>query len=427
MDLNTYIVTFNAGRKQIDVDFFAAHLFDALSSQHLPDLLVFCLQEAAPIAYSFLNYSMWQSYAQRFETAVSAALRGYGAEEQALRLVQVHNVGMTAIKVFAKQHVIERIARVDTAGVGVGLWDMGNKGAAGVRLWLSIDAESSAVPVTFVAAHLAPMESAWERRNADWRAICERLVFTQSADSQQQLSRQSEEEPLLEATDKVDASQESDMFTPASPLFFAGDLNYRTSDAKPDENAHIAWPTADSSIKVFSTLLEQDQLSRERLAGKTLHHMDEADISFPPSYKYSSTAQKQATDLAKTSGSSKSTGSLWAQHRIPSWCDRVLFLEDESMNVHSYTTLPIQPTSDHRPVALSATISLQDATAKTIKNPFSIDTAWQSKRATARTLETMVGFGAYLTLTYEGKAILISTFIGMVCCAVLVDLAVRGP
>ncbi|KAL9133054.1 MAG: hypothetical protein Q9175_005774, partial [Cornicularia normoerica] len=55
--LKIYAVTFNCGRELIDPSVFSNHLFSALANPTAPDILVLCLQEIAPIAYSFLGGS----------------------------------------------------------------------------------------------------------------------------------------------------------------------------------------------------------------------------------------------------------------------------------------------------------------------------------------------------------------------------------
>lgn len=65
---------------------------------------------------------------------------------------------------------------IETAGVGFGLWEMGNKGAVGVRF--KYEAEGSATELTFVAVHLEAMEDAIDVRNANWKSIVRGLVFS---------------------------------------------------------------------------------------------------------------------------------------------------------------------------------------------------------------------------------------------------------
>lgn len=177
-------------------------------------------------------------------------------------------------------------------------------------------------------------------------------------------------------------------------------------------------------------MLEKDQLSRELHSKRTLHYLTEAPIDFPPTYKYSSAAQKQAAqraglicrNVADDAAAVKSDDDddqvwLWAKHRTPSWCDRVLYLPESSPEVRAYTALPLQPTSDHRPVVLSFSIpeaSLKDGSTLAVKPPFDIKPGWVQRRSTARMLELIVGLGAYLALTWEGEALLLGTVVGIV-------------
>lgn len=413
--ISIYVVSFNCARTLIDVDFFAAHLLDALpAEQTRPDIVVLSLQELAPIAYSFLGGSLVSQYVHRYEIAVKQAFEDkYGAEAaDSIELLAANYVGMTGILVFADHKTTALVGNIQRGGTGVGLWEMGNKGAAGVRLWFRDygDGEHFA-PLSFVAAHLAPMESAWKRRNEDWRSICERLVFTSGIG---EASTESSSAPLL----REHTPNDGGMLVEGFDLVFAGDLNYRTSDMKPHPDDCHAWPSPlqQTPSDAFSTLFKQDQLNRERKAGHTLNLLEEASIDFPPTYKYSGTAQEAAYSLAKegTEGSVKDE-KLWAGHRFPAWCDRILYYSSANIKTANYTALPIQPTSDHRPVAFSAIVKLHtEAASEQSISPFKMDKKWKSRREQARRLEILVGVAAYLTLTYEGNAILIGTVIGIV-------------
>ncbi|KAI7693925.1 hypothetical protein KC322_g10551, partial [Hortaea werneckii] len=175
-DLNVYLTTFNCGRKPVNIDYFSHFLFDGLSKSNPlpPDLIVLSLQEIAPIAYGFLGGTLLTPYFTRFTQAVADAARNTFSDPNVVYHEPiVRNAGMTAIMVFAREEVWHRIQQVESAGVGVGLWEMGNKGAVGVRLSVGgSGADSTRTPFTFVAAHLAPMEPEWERRNQDWQSIC---------------------------------------------------------------------------------------------------------------------------------------------------------------------------------------------------------------------------------------------------------------
>lgn len=430
--LDLYTVTFNCGRVLLDVDTFASTLFSARkTSQTTPDVLFFSLQEVAPIAYSFLGGALLAPYFARFLQAVDKA----AGPENAYRHLITHNVGMTAIMVFVKSELAEAVQWVQTGEVGVGWSEMGNKGAAAVRLGFRSDQMSETVPITLVAAHLAPMEEAFKRRNEDWENIARRLVFKPPGKHTASLSRaippaaEEDEVPLLgESPDALPSqSTRKGMFISGSPVFFAGDLNYRTGDAPPDpeKNQLHSFPQprrspADSLH--YSNLLPFDQLTRERRAGNTLHGLSEATISFPPTYKFSPKQQESMTRAQYFAADEETDEEVtwhWSSHRLPSWCDRILFSSSlqnsQALSLGSYTALHIQPTSDHRPVALDCLIDLQ-AAGKALRGQkpvFELDQDWEARGHAARRREVMVGVAAYLGLTWEGNGLLAASLIGV--------------
>lgn len=420
-ELRGYITTFNCGRKPVNIDYFAAHLFAGLKTNLPPDLLVLSLQEIAPIGYSFLGGSFLTPYFTSLETAVRiAAVRQFDNEDEYRRLL-VRNVGMTAMMVFVRREFEERIRRVETSGVGVGLWRMGNKGGVGARLWLQAQSEGEAMAVTFVAAHFAPMEDAWQARIEDWKCICEEMVFEGDRSSKGQTEAQESQALLGKDTDvNVSDDKQQSLFSPISHIFFAGDLNYRAADKPPVSGDYEGWPQpveSESDVHHYSHLLDRDQLTRELEKNTTLHHLAEAAIHFPPTYKYSNEAQKEAAKTARDKSlESDNSAWLWAEHRVPSWCDRVLFLKTAKPTVHSYTALPLQPTSDHRPVVLSFSIPLKpmDKEAAEVTAPFAVRKDWRELRAAARRYEILVGLAAYLSLTWEGEMLLGGTIVGII-------------
>lgn len=328
----------------------------------------------------------------------------------------VRNAGMTGLMVFAREGVEERVRWLETAGVGVGLWDMGNKGAVGARLGVE-GRGGETVPVTFVAAHLAPMEGEWQRRNQDWKSICEGLVFTRDQLASVRTGS-AEAQPLLDdtSTEAADSSGEHGLFSPLSHIFFAGDLNYRTSDVAPKESDHKHWPhpSSSSDSTTYAELKARDQLTRELNARNTLHLLAEEKITFPPTYKYSSAAQEQAAHQKSITNPHDAESGAWAKHRVPSWCDRILYLAFSPPKIDSYTALAVQPTSDHRPVAMSVSIPLKRPEgAGETKPPFQIRPGWRERRAAARRLEVLVGIVSYLALTWEGEALLLGTVVGL--------------
>jgi hypothetical protein len=424
--INIYMLTFNCGTSLIDVDAFASQLFTGFTSPKLPDLLVLSLQEIAPIPHSLIGGSFLLPYFERFYQAIQKASREFSSGVDAspvYDVVATQNLGMTAIIVFAQDS--RAIKDIETGGVGLGIAEMGNKGATGIRF--TYHANGSSTELTFVAAHLAAMESELQRRNADWSNIVRGLVFksTSKWNRASTNSLSNDEQPLLSIS-----ARDPSIFKPTSHLFFSGDLNYRTSKFSPKPEDHLeAFPQPhhhESSPRHYSALFESDQLNQERLAGRTCHGLTEAQITFPPTYKYDPeepflTPDK---DLSKWH---------WAKHRWPSWCDRILYLEvptwlkkdnpDAKILVHKYSALPLFPTSDHRAVALDFSVPLipipsptddEDSDDPRIRPPFQLNPNWKTNRDQARMLELLTGLTMYLTTTSRGLGVLATMVIGTV-------------
>lgn len=412
-------------------ELFARHLVNALGVVDVPDLFILCLQEVAPITYSFLGGSYLDQYFGSLRRAVHIA----SASLDNVRFVHIitKNVGMTAIILFALEKNVQNVKWLETAGVGVGIQEMGNKGAAGVRIGYSTPEQ--VMELSMVSAHLAPMEGALERRNEDWRSIVQRLVFTSvnpncppSVIRHQRpcLEEDSDNAPLLQGTWEIE-TPESGVYTPTSHLILAGDLNYRTSSVKPSllDYQKFPRPTNDHGNSYhYSKLLQNDQLHLEIKAERTCHGLHEAPIDFPPTYKYSDEQRAMAD-------ADDGRAWDWAKHRWPSWCDRILYLDlppwmkdkcrENSMQAKSYTALPLMSTSDHRPVVLSLSIPLEaisvpvDEVAESnirCHPPFAIDPRWREKRIMARRREIVIGLAAYLGFTWEGNSILLAIVLG---------------
>lgn len=405
--LELYLLTFNCARNLVDPHFLAPHLFKALpKDKPLPDILALSLQEVAPIAYAFLGGVSLNPYLEHIIETVDVAAR---AREDGYKLVVARHVGMTALMVFAKPELADRVRWIHTAGVGVGLWEMGNKGAVGARICLTIDEEES--ELTFTAAHLAPFEERVLRRNQDWKNIVRSLAFTPAENlpqSSQEASRNDETQPLL-ADRNQDEPLPSPLFKPHNHIFFAGDLNYRTSPKGPTRTDYLTFPQP----QTFTSWLPRDQLHAEQSAHRTLHGLTESPVTFPPTYKYSHARAGKPSKKPLPSASDEEPETYnWSRHRFPSWCDRILFTPTGG-TAHGYTALPLQPTSDHRPVALSVTVPRR-ATASVIESPFPLDPRWRERRAAARRREIVVGVLAFLVLTREGNAMLVGVVAGVV-------------
>ncbi|TAQ83332.1 hypothetical protein B7494_g8344 [Chlorociboria aeruginascens] len=419
--LSLYIFTFNCGRSLIDVEAVASQLFNGLSTPHLPDILFLSLQEIAPIPHSLIGGSFLVPYFARFHIAVRKASKKANAGQAVYKAVSARHIGMTGMMVFARD--LTAVQDLETAEIGVGLWEMGNKGAVGVRF--SYHDMGASTEITLVAAHLAAMEEELKRRNQDWKNIVRGLVFS---------SRRNENATSLSADTDADdqallsiSPQDASIYKPTSYLFLAGDLNYRTSLFPPGPNDPIdTFPQPSqhrSSKKHYANLFSSDQLNQERLAGRTCHGLIEAPVTFPPTYKYKPYPPFLTADEHLSHWP-------WAKHRWPSWCDRILYLDlpswfkrdhpELTITAHKYSALPLFPTSDHRAVTLDVAIPLtqiprpegEETDDPRVHLPFAIDVNWKAKRDSARSREVIVGFLMYFTTTLEGGIVVIAVAAG---------------
>lgn len=418
------------------------------------------------------------------------------------KLVRAKNVGMTAILLFARDP--SKITQIEEAECGFGAADMGNKGAVGLRVTWSdggkestttITTEQKTTELTFVATHLAAMEWNLKKRNANWRSIVSGLTFanprevlpegefpaengaarptpdrsgagdrTAPTRPQQDSSADdnddadlaygddhgsSDAQPLLSNNPShKSALQDISIFKPTSHLFLAGDLNYRINTTTPPPLA--TYPSFDPlSANHFSNFLPRDQLIQEREAGRTMHGLSEAPITFGPTYKYDvhplkgEAVNEEAVNSGKKINGVPEVAWRFASHRWPGWCDRVLYLdtpawvrnskqedgEGRKVEVEAYDSLPVIATSDHRPVFFRASVpvlgeeemrlppsgeeeervSEEEGEWKKdprVSIPVPVDVhAWERREA-ARRKEVVVGWTAFLWSTKEGALVL---------------------
>ncbi|KAL6878131.1 phosphatidylinositol polyphosphate phosphatase [Trichoderma longibrachiatum] len=440
------------------------------------------LQEVAPLSYAFIGDYFLKQYLERFAEALNLAASLHSqtgfyqdasaaSSASALPLIQTSrpdqgkkhftlvralNVGYTAIMLFARHP--ERLANIQEAEVGFGAAEMGNKGAVGLRaLYEAGDRQST--ELTFVATHLAAMEWNLPRRNANWGAIMRGLTFENpeevlsrmrrdAASRGQSQSRSSSSSEDGDASEQARLLREEEhheqdlrlqqqfhdlsVFKPSSHLFVAGDLNYRISTTSP--TPYSAFPNMDpGSENYYTNFLHLDQLTRERLAGRTLHGLSECPVTFPPTYKYvvdnTTPPPADGDDEVKW---------VFAPHRYPGWTDRILFLEvppwvDAKMRVRAYDALPVMRTSDHRPVFLRVDVPLvspadlappaavresvsaspggssssgSSVVDPRVRLPVEIDPEAWERRLAARRREILAGWTMFLGSTRQGALIL---------------------
>lgn len=414
------------------------------------------------MSYSFIGPYFLNPYLARYEQALNLAADAFSdpttdhdpptlldrppPATPAYTLVRSKNVGMTAVLLFARDPLA--IADVQEAEVGFGAAEMGNKGAAGVRVLYEARDTGESTEMTFVGTHLAAMEWNLARRNANWAAIMRGLTFedpeeilkprTASSDAASQgdgeegqdvedVVRLLHDQHNEESREMQRRLQDISVFKPTSHLFVGGDLNYRISATSPTPGANF--PSLDpESENYHPRFFPLDQLTRERTAGRTLHGLTEAEVEFPPTYKY------DVVSGGTGSGNPLDVAWKFAPHRYPSWTDRVLYLdtpawtkslkpETPGIKVHAYNAFPVIATSDHRAVFFRATVPMvptddllpparDDSYSPEwdldprARLPVEVDPEAWGRRAAARQKEVMAGWSMFLWSTQEGALIL---------------------
>lgn len=310
--LSVFLLTFNCGKRKQSTgdvkDFLAPHLPKGAP----PSLIVLGFEELAPIMDGCFNTvdDYLESFLKGVNDAISASYyQKYHRLGKSLK-------GTLGVVVLALEDNVQS-SKVLVANTGVGYFKSSLKGGAGIRIQLSKPLKTE---LTFVNAHLAANEGMMAQRNLDFLCIAQGLDFGDGYA----------------------------LYKPQSHTFFMGDLNYR---AKTNLVKHSSSSTADTEENEVSDRLlteisdEQfkanDELTIEHDKGLVLFNFKEAEISFPPTYKF-------------VVGSD-----TYAAKRIPSWCDRIFYLDYSPNNgpkILNYNYIKEARTSDHKPVYLSVEI-----------------------------------------------------------------------
>lgn len=148
-NLKLLIVTFNCARVLVKPNIFAHHLISAIDTSSKPEILIISLQEIAPIAYAFLGGSYLAPYFEAVCQAVDLAAQSFGTVRYGNMFRK--NVGMTSLIGFIVEDHMNCIRWLETGEVGVGVQEMGNKGAVGVRIGYAVENETT--EMAFVGIH----------------------------------------------------------------------------------------------------------------------------------------------------------------------------------------------------------------------------------------------------------------------------------
>ncbi|KAJ3337736.1 Type II inositol 1,4,5-trisphosphate 5-phosphatase [Gonapodya sp. JEL0774] len=347
---------------------------DVDSDADEPAIYVIGLQEMdlSTEAYLFTDAgAREEAWCQRIEAALGKRKASY------TKIASKQLVGLLIV-VYAQKADSNSISDVSTSSVGVGFLRMGNKGATAVRFrWHDSY-------VTVVNCHLAADTSALERRNQDFQELIRKVTFehntigskfgnahynpsntlvstvTGSFYEQLLATHLRSDAPIPEGAPPIPESATLLGYQPRATatvmdgdhLIFLGDLNYRLA-------LPVDKPALSSTIKSMlirgeiPQLLESDQLKTEIAAERTFVGFHEAQITFPPTYKY---------DVGTTEFDSSE------KNRAPAWCDRILHFAPDA----SQSTLPSAPRPTLTPVLYTSTPELVGSDHKPVKCVFEV-------------------------------------------------------
>ncbi|OCF71352.1 hypothetical protein I204_07979 [Kwoniella mangroviensis CBS 8886] len=219
------------------------------------DILVFGFQEADLRRQSLL-ISQGNTRAEGWESALLAGLGSRSGEFE--KLVMTQYVGVMMI-ILVRKSLKEFISRVETSERGIGLLGFGgNKAGVAVRL------KVHDTTLCFVNAHMAAFATALDRRRADYQVLRTGLTFPRP-----------NEADLTAAFEDAFTHVIADDFV----QFWLGDLNYRV-DLPDDQVKKLV------EEKNWEEMLAKDQLRADIVSEQSFAGFSEADITFPPTFKY---------------------------------------------------------------------------------------------------------------------------------------------
>ncbi|CAG8535547.1 9175_t:CDS:1 [Acaulospora colombiana] len=420
MPLKVLVGTYNVNTQEIDQDLsswlFPLNGFSDSSANtstttlvNKPDIIALGFQEFIPLPHSLLATDT-----ERLDHCANLIERTIflNTKESYTQLVKASYVGLVLFIYTRDRSITGLIQSYEISTAGVGLFWIGNKGGLGARIvlnqesvtdWREIDGRNindenmseNELVLCFVVAHLAPHSHNTQRRNQDFRNICERLIFTNS--EQQYILRQEEEiivndeslsedgstnTPLIprnqfkdnQKNNKMDSlacCKDREYFTiyDSDFLFFFGDLNYRIEldeqlpqihrNALGNRNNISLHSTNHLTVEKLLNLLHEnqhirlrnhDQLTREVKSGKVLNGFEEGELNFLPTYKFHRGSEHEFDAVKK----------------IPGWCDRIFYFwhkegddntkREVPIKLNYYISHPSYTLSDHKPVSAFFTI-----------------------------------------------------------------------
>ncbi|KAE8706945.1 Type I inositol 1,4,5-trisphosphate 5-phosphatase CVP2 [Hibiscus syriacus] len=241
--------------------------------------------------------------------ALSEMLPLCSTEEMNYRLITDKQMVGLFLSIWARKELMPYIGHVRLSSVGRGIMKrLGNKGCIAVSISLH------QTSFCFVCSHLASGEKEGDelKRNTDVSEILRGIQF-----------------PIICKTPNHRAPEK---IIEHDRVIWLGDLNYRVA---------LSYEKTRSLLEEnnWDTLLEKDQLNKEREAGRVFSGFKEGRIVFAPTYKYLYNSDSYVGENGKSK----------KKRRTPAWCDRILW-RGSGIELLSYFRGESR-FSDHRPVS----------------------------------------------------------------------------
>eukprot|EP01080_Neovahlkampfia_damariscottae_P009143 gene9143-1231_t len=222
----------------------------------------------------------------------------YIDKEKYTKIISHQLVGLYSIICIKNEHV-PFISPVRWSQIGFGSYGLGNKGCIAYQF------ELYKKTFCFINTHFESGQNKIKERNENYDQIINDNLF------------------------------DNPKFSPLKQdfVYFFGDFNYRLNLTR-EEVLNLI------EKKKYSTLMEYDQLTKEKFKNGVFKNFEEEEIDFPPTYRLD-----RGTNTYDTS----------KKKRIPSYCDRIFIRAPE----HEYECV-LKPevnlnenVSDHRPIFVS--------------------------------------------------------------------------
>lgn len=372
-NIQVFITTFNCGKKTPINSEFTNELSKKLPND-ISNLYVFGFQEIASILDSTDFNLINKKLIWISNNLISCLNLKFNIET--IELISINHFGSIGLIILSPfKSKINQI--IKSVGYPVGHFYTNLKGGIGIRIKYDL------TEYTFVCMHLNAGEKIENllRRNNDIYNILSKLKF----------------------------DDDWCVLKPNSHVFIFGDLNYRTTSA-------FGLSSIDNNNNNNNNSLDLDELLILMKSGLLLEKFKEANISFKPTYKY----------IVGTNNYNKK--------RMPSFCDRILYLDYLSYSklskyeIIKYDSIDNCLLSDHKPVYLIVNTSNEPPESSINELGYLIDRSTELIEYSKNYRRNKFGFfilqlsycttflmglGLYLVITNKGRIIILS-IIGLI-------------